>query len=64
MTEKAAQILQTHDPEGKTKKHELTSDTVRHLAGKGLHDPATLSHQEVRELCGSVLAHIARHHES
>lgn len=64
MTEKAAQILQKHDPEGKTRKHELTSDAVRHLAGKGLHDPSTLSFEEVRELCGSVLAHLARHHEA
>ena len=62
-TPTASELLKTHDPNNIHAKHELTSPAVRHLAGKGLHDPATLTAQEMRELCGSVLAHIARHHE-
>ena len=62
-TPKASELLAKHDPKKSHAKHELTSPAVRHLAGKGLHDPSTLTPQETRELCGSVLAHIARHHE-
>ena len=60
---KASDLLAEHDPQKTHARHELTSDKVRHLAGKGLHDPASLTPQETRELCGSVLSHIARHHE-
>jgi hypothetical protein len=38
----------------------ITSDRIKHLAGLGLEDPTKLSVDEVRELCGSVLAHINR----
>jgi hypothetical protein len=63
MSEKASDLLKKHDADSKHKRHELTSDPVKHLAGKGLHDPNSLTPQETRELCASVLAHIARHHE-
>jgi hypothetical protein len=63
MAEKASDILRRHDPENKHKRYELTSEPVRHLAGKGLHDPSTLTPHEIRELCASVLAHLVRHHD-
>jgi hypothetical protein len=40
--------------------HEITSEHIKHLAGKGLQNPTTLTEAEVKELCGSVLAHIER----
>ena len=58
---KASEILDKVEPGKKPKHHQITSDHVKHLAGKGLHDPSTLTPAEARELCGSVLAHIARH---
>jgi hypothetical protein len=42
------------------KHHEITSEHIKHLAGKGLQNPTTLTEVEVKELCGSVLAHIER----
>ena len=36
----------------------LTSPKIRHIAGKGLEKPSTLSTKQVRELAGSVMAHI------
>ena len=61
MVEKASEILEKLAPAKRPAKHDITSDHVRHLAGTGLHDPHKLTEKEVRELCGSVLAHIARH---
>ncbi len=61
MVEKASETLKKLDPAKHPAKHDITSDHVRHLAGRGLHDPHVLTEKEVRELCGSVLAHIARH---
>jgi hypothetical protein len=39
---------------------EITSEHIKHLAGKGLRDPSALTEAEVKEICGSVLAHIER----
>jgi hypothetical protein len=36
----------------------ITSPRIRSLAGKGLSAPSTLTTDEVRELCGSVMEHI------
>jgi len=36
----------------------ITSARIRSLAGKGLAAPSTLTTDEVRELCGSVMEHI------
>ena len=58
---KASDILAKVDPAKKPKHHDIVSTHVKHLAGKGLHDPSSLTPAEVRELCGSALAHIARH---
>ncbi len=38
----------------------LTSPRIKHLAGKGLKAPSTLTTKQVQELAGSVEAHIAR----
>jgi hypothetical protein len=40
--------------------HEITSEHIKHLAGKGFQNPATLTESEVKDLCGSVLSHIER----
>ena len=36
----------------------LTSRKIKQLAGEGLRAPSTLSTAEIRELAGSVMAHI------
>ena len=36
----------------------LTSPRIKQLAGRGLEAPSQLSTKQVRELAGSVLAHI------
>lgn len=36
----------------------LTSQTIKHLAGKGMNAPSTLSTKEVQKLAASVEAHI------
>jgi hypothetical protein len=36
----------------------ITSQKIKHLAGEGLQRPSTLTAAQVRELAGSVLAHI------
>lgn len=36
----------------------LTSPRIKHIAGKGLEAPSTLNTKQVRELAGSVMAHI------
>lgn len=36
----------------------ITSTRVKHLAGEGLKRPSQLSTKQVRELAGSVLAHV------
>ena len=36
------------------------NDRIRHLAGKGLEDPKTITEGEVRELCGEILRHVRR----
>lgn len=36
----------------------ITSSRVKHLAGEGLKRPSMLSTKQVRELAGSVMAHI------
>lgn len=36
----------------------ITSPKIKHLAGEGLQRPSTLTAEQVRELAGSVLAHI------
>lgn len=36
----------------------LTSPKIKHIAGKGLEKPSTLTTKQVRELAGSVMAHI------
>lgn len=61
MAEKAAEILARVEPAKRPSRHEITSEHVKHLAGRGLHDPHKLTEAEVRELCGPVLSHIARH---
>ena len=38
----------------------LTSPKIKRIAGKGLSAPSTLTTEEIRELAGSVEAHIAR----
>ena len=58
---KASEIIAMLEPNKKPRPHELTSEHVKHLAGRGLHNPGSLTEVEMRELCGSVLAHIARH---
>lgn len=36
----------------------ITSPRIKHIAGKGLEAPSTLTTKQVRELAGSVLSHI------
>jgi len=36
----------------------ITSPKIKHLAGEGLQRPSSLTAKEVRELAGSVMAHI------
>jgi hypothetical protein len=36
----------------------ITSPKIKHIAGRGLEAPSQLSTKQVRELAGSVLAHI------
>jgi hypothetical protein len=36
----------------------ITSPKIKHLAGEALQRPSTLTADQVRELAGSVLAHI------
>lgn len=36
------------------------NDRIRHLAGKGLGDPKTITDDELRELCGEILRHVRR----
>jgi hypothetical protein len=36
----------------------ITSPKIKHLAGEGLQRPSTLTTRQVRELAGSVMAHI------
>jgi hypothetical protein len=36
----------------------LTSPKIKHLAGEALKHPSTMSAAELRELAGSVMAHI------
>lgn len=36
----------------------ITSPKIKHLAGEGLQRPSTLTTKQVRELAGSVMAHI------
>ncbi len=36
----------------------LTSRKIKQLAGEGLRAPSTLSTEQIRELAGSVMAHI------
>jgi hypothetical protein len=36
----------------------LTAPRIKHIAGKGLEAPSTLTTKQVRELAGSVMAHI------
>jgi hypothetical protein len=36
----------------------LTSPTIKHIAGKGLRAPSTLSTKQVQKLAASVEAHI------
>lgn len=36
----------------------ITSPKIKHIAGKGLEAPSTLTTKQVRELAGSVMAHI------
>jgi len=38
----------------------ITSPRIKHLAGKGLRAPSTLTTKQVRELAGSVERHIKR----
>jgi hypothetical protein len=38
----------------------LTSQKIKSLAGKGLKAPSTLTTEEVREVCASVMEHILR----
>jgi len=38
----------------------ITSPRIKHLAGKGLKAPSTLTTKQVQELAGSVEAHITR----
>jgi hypothetical protein len=40
----------------------LTSRTIKHLAGKGLRAPSTLSTKQVQKLAASVEAHIEPRH--
>jgi hypothetical protein len=42
------------------KPNPITSPRIKHLAGKGLKAPSTLTTKQVRELAASVEAHIAR----
>ena len=37
-----------------------TSSMVRHIAGRGLHDPNSLTPYEVQQLCGSVMRHLEK----
>ena len=36
----------------------LTADIIKHIAGKALKDPSTVSRSQVQKLAASVLAHI------
>jgi hypothetical protein len=36
----------------------ITSPKIKHIAGRGLEAPSTLTTKQVRELAGSVLSHI------
>jgi hypothetical protein len=38
----------------------ITSPKIKHLAGEGLQRPSRLTAKQVRELAGSVMAHIER----
>lgn len=42
-------------------KPRYASAKIKSLAGRGLEDPSKLTPAEVREMCGSVMAHIERH---
>jgi len=38
----------------------ITSPRIKHLAGKGLRAPSTLTTRQLQDLAGSVEAHITR----
>ena len=58
--EKASELLEKVAPKSKPELHAITSERIVKLAGKGLHDPKRMTDQEIRELCGSLLAHVAK----